>query len=518
MSAAPRRTVHLTLALVLLAAVMSLFVEAPTGFAVWLWDVHGEWNFPATLSSVLLAMVGGLALLGALLFRHSPWLTRFYLAGVFLVFLFLALDEYFVLHEYRISWDVHRSLGLALVAGTLIVAARSPRQSWKWHVCLLAGLAVAALGELHVEAYGTLCGDYGWIHIAECPNQNMWNLEEYLSMLGMWLMVVAMLGLFSDLSSQLPRLRWAPLLLPLLWLLLIMPFAPSKSSADQVGGQPAAVTFDTGAGLHAFRITKRADSVTLRLWLSPTGWDFKGLGYSLGLVDQASGDSLISLDKYANRRLEFHFAPGFIPVYRQWARIHYPPEIPANRAIWVVLTLWREIDGDFVRQGLMSSDLETLGDAQIVLGELTLRDPRPAAAPGRVAAFENGLILAGAQLPETATAGALLPLRFDWFSQDGGQDDLIQFLHLGHEASGEWWVYDQRPLGPRLPTRLWYRGLADSEPWRVPLPEDLAPGKYAVYTGLYRASDQERIPVTDADGTPWRDARILLGSMSILNG
>ena len=517
MSPLTRRMTHLLLALQLLAIVMSLYVEPPSSFALWLWDVHEEWNFPATLSSVQLALVAGLALLGALVFRPGIMILRPYLVGVFLVFLFLALDEYFVLHEYRISWAVHTSLGMAVVAGTLIVAARSSRYTWKWHACLLVGLAVAALGEIHVEFYGTLCGDYGWVHVFECPHPNMWRLEEYISLMGMWLMAVGMLGLFSDYSSQIPRLRWAPCLVPLIWLLLILPFAPSRPSDVQVGGLPADVTYESGARIHAYRITKRSSSVTVRVWLSPAGWDYDGLGYTISLVDQVSGQPLASKSSFANRHLEFHFAPGFVPVYRQWTRIDYSSEIPTNQAMWVLLTLWRELDGEFVGQKFVASDLRSLNDTQIVLGELARRDTLAAASPTALAQFDNGIVLAGAELPAEAIAGDTLTLHFDWYSHEGVLEDHVQFLHLGHEESGEWRVYDQLPLGPRLPTRLWYRGLAESETWRVPLPSDLASGQYRVYTGLYRLRDKERIPVSNADGQPWRDARVLLGTMSIAN-
>lgn len=506
------------LALQLVAVVMSLYVEPSSSFALWLWDVHEEWNFPSTLSSIMLAMVAGLALIGALAFRPDNLILRLYLFGVCLVFIFLALDEYFVLHEYRISWSVHTSLGMAVVAGTLLVAALSPRRTWKFHACLLAGLAVAALGEINIEFYGTFCGDYGWIYVGECPNSNMWRLEEYLSLTGMWLMLVGMLGTFSEYSSHNPRIQWAPFLLPLLWLLLILPFAPSKASAKQVGGLPAHVTYESGAGLQAFRITKRADSVTVRVWLSPAGWDYNGLGYTISLVDQVSGEPLVSNDSFANRHLEFHFAPGFIPVYRQWTRIDYSPKIPTNRAIWVVLTLWREEEDEYISRKIVRSDLTTLNDTQIVLGELTRRNARAEAAPIALAEFENRILLTGVELPEEALAGDVLRLRFEWFSEVHGQEDYVQFLHFGHKDSGEWWVYDRQPLGPRLPTRLWYRGLADAETWEAPLPLDLAPGKYDVYTGLYRLLDRERIPVKDADGAPWRDARVLLGSVSIVSG
>ena len=100
-------------------------------------------------------------------------------------------------------------------------------------------------------------------------------------------------------------------------------------------------------------------------------------------------------------------------------------------------------------------------------------------------------------------------------SDVGVQKDYTQFLHFRHEVSGTWWVYDQQPLGPRLPTRLWYNGLIDSETWQVPLPADLAPGQYNVFTGLYRQSDLERVPASDADGMPFLDGRVPLGSLIV---
>jgi len=60
------------------------------------------------------------------------------------------------------------------------------------------------------------------------------------------------------------------------------------------------------------------------------------------------------------------------------------------------------------------------------------------------------------QLGETVTEGPLL------LAESDGREEYVQFLHLGHEESGEWQVYDQQPLGARLPTRLWYSGLVDS--------------------------------------------------------
>ena len=118
-------------------------------------------------------------------------------------------------------------------------------------------------------------------------------------------------------------------------------------------------------------------------------------------------------------------------------------------------------------------------------------------------------------MPEHARPGETLTIPFRWRSDADGSEDYVQFLHFVHQESGALWNHDQQPLGPRLPTRLWYRGLADTETWQVPLPADLAPGRYSVFTGLYSPSDRQRVPTTDADGTPFVDARIPLGVLTI---
>ena len=74
-------------------------------------------------------------------------------------------------------------------------------------------------------------------------------------------------------------------------------------------------------------------------------------------------------------------------------------------------------------------------------------------------------------------------------------------------------VYDQQPLGPRLPTRLWYSG-ADSEIWHVPLPTEHLPWQYRLHrhicTGPGKSARQQ------LDGR-WLDARVRLGALTIGN-
>ena len=84
------------------------------------------------------------------------------------------------------------------------------------------------------------------------------------------------------------------------------------------------------------------------------------------------------------------------------------------------------------------------------------------------------------------------------------------------QRPGTWWVYDQNPLGARLPTRLWYDGLADSETWQAPLTgRPRARTLPCISPGLYRTRDLDRIPARDGDGDLFRDARVPLGTLTI---
>ena len=168
-----------------------------------------------------------------------------------------------------------------------------------------------------------------------------------------------------------------------------------------------------------------------------------------------------------------------------------------------------------MRQKVLASDLNLLSETQVVLGELVLPADSPTPESVPLAQFDTGFTLDAVDMPEIARAGETLTIPFAWRSEEQGREDYIQFLHLGHQESGVWFVYDQQPLGPRLPTRLWYQGLADSEVWQVPFPADLAPGRYTVFSGLYRTRDSERVPASGADGTPWLDARVPLGSIMV---
>ena len=247
----------------------------------------------------------------------------------------------------------------------------------------------------------------------------------------------------------------------------------------------------TTCDLQIYRLDRDDAGASLQFFALPRSWHhYTDIGYSLHLVDQVSGISYAAEDASGRRN---HRLPYWIAkreyIYKQWLNIDIPPETERNRALWLVLTAWRKQNGEFPSLEIEHSDYPLLGRNQIIVSELVLKETGGPPNGNPVAFFEPGVVLEDAEFPQRGQAGTSLPFRFEWRSAERIEQDIVQFLHIGHAASGEWLVFDQPPLGARLPGRLWYKGMADSEEWQVPLPVDLAPGQYSLYTGLYRVSD-----------------------------
>lgn len=505
------------LATVLLAAqvfavVMSIALRPASEYG-WAFDVDREWNLATVLASAQLALVGATAMLTAVAGRQRPTWARLYFVVLSVAFFYLDRDEYAMIHEAVPGWERRiAALGLVLAWATAIVAWRSPRRSRRWYVCLLAGLALSGGGALIVEQYR---------HFGECFGYGFWHgrcllavIEEAMEFLGIWLALVALLGLYSP-SAPRRYMRFCIPLVLALWVLLHPPLALYQYLEYRFGAQRVEVRYEGAVGLNAINVNRAAAAIEITLVISPKTWrDYTGLGYSIHLVDQASGASLASLDQPARRNWGGKF--GGSQIYITKTELKLPQQMETNRAVWVVLTLVRQAGQAYPRQRILSSDLPLLDDTQVVLGELVLPATASATPINRVLAdFDGGFSLGAVELPASAQAGKTLMIPFSWRARSASAEDYMQFLHFQHLASGAWRVFDQEPLGPRLPTRLWYAGLAETEVWEIPLPVDFAPGRYDVYTGLYRASDLERLPASAIDGTAFADGRVKLGSLIV---
>ncbi len=524
-----------------LFALLTLEAEPASSLEKRLWYVDGEGNVFSAFAALQMALVGLLALAVSRRDSETAAWRRLYFIGLGLVFLFIAMDDYTGLFKSSlytpwVKWKQgYIILGAATAALTLAMALRARHGDRIWYVCLLLGLSLIGTAGLEIDNMSRYCGVLGIFRLDDCLTYQP--LEEGMEALGTWLSLLAVLGLYTGSRYQpafLPRRALVPILVFVAGLLasyaLQLPqelrrLALRYELANH--SQAASVSFESGLKLLGFRTESEKwyegyggdRYVTVGLYVSSMRRSFADglLGFGIHLVEQVTGESVAGLDARAGgKRGIWLFDTENSSTYRQWMEFEISDKItPINRALWIVLTVWSERDGEFIRQRVLASDLKQLGEAQVVLGELVREAESPPSAQVPLARFENGLKLIAAELPERARAGETMPLTLRWRSDGGGHEDFAQFLHFVHQDTGEWWGYDQQPLGPRLPTRLWYSGLADSETWQAPLPDDLPAGRYAVYTGLYRTRDLMRIPATDGQGQRFPDSRIELGLILI---
>lgn len=524
-----KRLAFIMLAAQLLVIIIAIEQQSASGYAYWLWHLDLEWNIPSILSSSQLALIGGAAFAAAWVYREGAVVHRLFLAALAVLFIVLGLEEFFAWKESitETAWRTNYAiLGAAVFIATTWITARTPKEERAPLAILLIGLSLLAIGGGFIDMLPEICGDLGILRLDGCFYFYR-SPEEIVEILGAWVVLLALLCRLSRGASPLSRRGWWLLhLFPLVWILLLIRYSPVSSFEVQPPAQSASVRFESNAQLHGFQIDGRGLPAIAFMYL-PYNIDISQLGFSVHLVDQVSGDSVASRELYAHRRYAvWPGGRGYEPVYAQAIDLHMTVTAPVNRALWIVLTHWREIGGQFLPQAAVASDLRLLNETQVVLGELALKAEPTRSTSSQLAIFENGFALNQVQLPARAQPGSTVNVSFAWETSVGGSEDFSQFLHFvpvsppeagdaNASENSQWWGFDQLPLGARLPTRLWYSGMQDSEIWQVPIPADVAAGNYTLYTGLYRLSDLGRLAASDPAGKPFPDDRVPIAFLTI---
>ena len=480
-------------------------------YTKWLFNLQMESNLSATFSTVQILLVACISGTNALLNLRTSRALAFFWLTISLGFYLLAIDEYFGLHEASRGLGHFYRLGGALFLLWLCYWVWRSRVVSRLFILLPTGLAIGGFGALVLDRFP-------YIRIG---TDSFWNMpvEEALEMFGILLVLMGVLGLLGN--NYLPR-NWRRagaifLSLSLMSFVLFVSLILAPRVELKYFGQRAHITFHNGAlWLRGFRLVDDAPiagrPLTIRLYINATKPKFMSDGLSLHLVDQKTRESIVAVNHHFSDP-QWHRIVG--RTYRQSVDLNIPPDFPVNRAFWLVLTLWRQVGDSHPSLTISASDHQQLSDTQVVLRELVIPAPLSTAPSVSLAEFENGFALIAAELPEIASAGKMLAIPFTWQAASDSKEDWVQFLHFVHEEGGALWNHDQQPLGARLPTRLWYEGLRDTETWQFTPPTDLPPGRYAIYTGLYRLSDLARLPVHDSDDMPLPDARVPLGFLTI---
>ena len=507
----------------------------PPPLPEFLWHWNMEFSTASVVSTIPFFLAGILCLaiiLPSGKLSTSEWLYWFLLC---LVFITMALLEFKV--SPRNLFFIPRGIYITgaaggLVAGsTLVMILRSKSTRYRQLLfVLLLGLVLWAIGVEFLDKIRI-----GRIYIVN-------PLEETLELAGS---LIALSGIAGYASLVAPAVRTQRTILAACGLLFFflpgavihyrfiksvhyenwdLPSIVRSTLEERLYASPLNVTIDDTLALTGWHydIPPPGNAATLHLWLHATRWAKNHFGLNVQLRDQESESVLASIDKMSWDGTEIgpvkrKWPPGRVYTRTQAVDLTLPADTHTNRALALVLSFWEYDRQAAVRPlPVTHSDRPLLADTHIILDEFVLPDPVASAVPDdALARFGNGFALQAASIPERAQAGAELEVVFRWGSDSAGSEDWTQFLHLVHEESGSLWNVDQMPLGLRLPTRLWYAGLQASEAWRFTLPADLQPGQYAIYSGLYRLSDMQRLGVTLADGAQPADARILLGTILI---
>lgn len=503
-----------------------MMLRGSTGvFPHMLWNLDREWTIPSIHSTVQLLLLGSLCYMNGLAAARPRLSERAWWLILGLAITGLAMLEFVESFKYTFpgTWILIAS-GTILLLTSLLVMRRQGRDSPRRNglLLLLGGLGLWAFGAFRLDAFRL---DY--------PNYpvTFQALEETMETLGI---AVALAGAASYGQAARPRPRFprhrflASLCLTNAALALLLVAATVwedrlHQAFEHFWRNPGTrITADIDDGALALRFwsvgtLRPGKSARVKLWLYATRPLENDFGFTVQLIDQASLDTTLTFNQRSGIDTSY-WTPGEFFNRQPGAGFHVPETAPVNRAQWLTLSFWEIVEDDFLPLKISASDYPTLGDTHVILDERVLYAPAPNLhQEDALASFANGFALQRAVIPDRAPAGEVINIDFSWLATGSGEEDWTQFLHFEQQDGDGFWNVDQFPLGKRLPTRLWYTGLQDSERWKVTLPASLAPGAWSIYTGLYRLADMERLAVTLADGTQPPDRRIPLGVLFIDN-
>ena len=496
-----------------------------------LWDLNWERNLPTTFSMIQMALVGAVAITLAWMADLSR-VRRVYLLVMGAAFLLFAYDEYYLLHErYQLIRNFYVLFGIFIVLlSAVFVSQAASRHTFVFNLFtwVAGGIAISGFGAFTLEALSFICLQQFGLETSYCLRP--YPMEEALEKLGT---LFVLLGLFIEMKRAATGEKAKRVLVSALGSLAI--FLYILTSSDGFTGfrfhsntraleeiPSIEVEFDDGdqllLELKGWSLDGEAPSILeprISLYISSLIPLKQNFGFSFLLLDAVNLEVVSSYNHWIKTpRREWQ-------PYRANRERFYPWELaalPVNHAHLLTLSVWKQVETDqFINIPPSESNLQRLGSTQVILGEFVVPSvtQNPEWSDPLALRFGDDFVLQAVAIPNDASSGEMLSIPMSWEAVNDSTEDWTQFLHFVHEETGELWNHDQPPLGSRLPTRLWYQGLQDTETWQFSLPDDILPGRYAIYTGLYRQSDWARMPVRDAEGIPLPEARVPLGYLNI---
>jgi len=169
---------------------------------------------------------------------------------------------------------------------------------------------------------------------------------------------------------------------------------------------------------------------------------------------------------------------------------------------------------------IVLDDIQVVGEPSTPVTDNLLANFRQQVALANASAGNSWLIRREAPWSEpiTAKTGDTIHVTLEWLSLAPAGESYTVFLHLIDQANRPLVTLDYTPLGGSAPTHLWIPkwlpGQRMLDPYRLEVPEELAPGTYYIEAGLYEMTGKRRLHISDQEGNLDGD-RFILGPVQI---
>ena len=226
--------------------------------------------------------------------------------------------------------------------------------------------------------------------------------------------------------------------------------------------------------------------------------------------------SLLVLDDHA---LLHHFKPFLHDAYT--IRVVGGTNLPAgaiNRVLEEALkgakTLWFVTQREDRATALIPAESGNVLARYGFAGnyQLSLLARRGESVSPPLARLANGVSLIGGTVGKTATLHLRVTLY--WWAVAPPSQSYTVFTQVLDEAGHFVAGHDSFPANGQTPTHTWQRGQVYADEHIIALPPDLPYGRYTVVVGMYDY-DLRRIQARQPDGSPYRDAAIPIGELTL---
>lgn len=511
------------------------FYQQNMSFLGWFFDPSGEKNSTALLNTLFLMLIAlaSLSLLWARLKDKQYWRVLYWLL-VSILIAFLALDEFFSLHETIVFWrGGYLILGGTVGLVTLFMISRSKPDIRKILLMFVIGLGIMGVSGVVLDAFSTQnLLDIGPLKFTfiRCRGEflgvycrDFSNTEELMELYGsgiMWLSLMALITAYwREPQQQTTQHRWV-IVGGLVWVLSLMGWMWLVPSLQARLATPA--TTDYGdMSLLAYDLNTHSvvagDTLKLTLYMQAHHDLSEDYSMSVHLYTQALPD-IDSIEQDDMTLGNFTYPTrAWIPnlAVRNHFQLTIPDDIATNQSYQLIAILWQ---GDLTnRIPIQETILPIFSDGTTLVldGIAAPASDTPPVTTSLSYNFSADFSLAGYDLPDSVRIGEDVTLDFWWQADSDIDVTATQFLHWFNTDTEEFFIFDQIPFAGYFPTQDWVAGMLVQDSWTVTIPDDIPAGTYRVQTGMFELATAERIPVSDSTGTPVTDNSIVLGEVMI---